>query len=245
MAATLSLAYFGSPIWNNLALILGQLLLIFIPFWLIFSILMAILIVISIHRKQMYFPRLLRPFFTIMEGTVKIVCLLLGVDGKELMEFLIRIDNEMNYSNFAKTPVEQRVIFFPQCLRARDCPARLTPDGLKCVSCGRCGLGRAVPALNEAGYKTFIIPGSTFIKRMIKKYHPKAMIGVGCMMEVKEGLEMGRKISMTTIGFVTKTDGCVETIMDYEELMEVASLGLAHPVVMKPVTDGKLPGSKT
>lgn len=71
------------------------------------------------------------------------------------------------------------------------------------------------------------------------------MIGVGCMMEVKEGLQMGRKISMTTIGFVTKTDGCVETTMDYEELMEVASLGLAHPVVMKPETGDKLPGSKT
>ena len=234
MAATLSLAYFDSPIWNNLALILGQLLLVFIVFWMVFSILMAILIVISIHKKQMYFPRLLRPFFTIMEGTVKIVCLLLGVDGKELMEFLIRIDNEMNFSNFAKTPVEKRVIFFPQCLRSRDCPAHLTPDGLKCVSCGRCGLGRAIPALNAAGYKTFIIPGSTFIMRMVKKYQPKAMIGVGCMMEVKEGLQMGRKISMTTIGVMTKTDGCVETTMDYEELMEVASLGLAEQIVMEP-----------
>lgn len=234
MAAILTLAYFDSPIWNNLALILGQLLLIFIGIWLVFSILMAILIVISIHRKQMYFPRLLRPFFTIMEGTVRIVCLLLGVDGKELMEFLIRIDNEMNYLAFARIPVEKRVVFFPQCLRSRDCPAHLTPDGLKCVSCGRCGLGRAVPALNKAGYRTFIIPGSTFIKRMVKKYKPKAMIGVGCMMEVKEGLQMGRKISMTTIGVVTKSDGCVETTMDYEELMEVASLGLAEPIVMEP-----------
>ena len=233
MAAILSLAFFDNPVWNNLALILGELLLIFIAFWLVFSILMAILIVISIHKKKMFFPRLLRPIFTIMEGTVRLVCLLLGVDGKDLMEFLIRIDNEMNYTNFAKTPVDKRVIFFPQCLRAHDCPARLTPDGLKCISCGRCGLGIAIPALNEAGYKTFIIPGSTFIKRMVKKHQPEAMIGVGCLMEVKEGLQMGRKISMTTIGFITQTDGCVETTMDYEELMEVASLGLPLPVVMK------------
>ncbi|HJJ34871.1 MAG TPA: DUF116 domain-containing protein, partial [Methanocorpusculum sp.] len=60
MAATLTLAFFDSPVWNNLALILGQLLLVFIVFWMVFSILMAILIVISIHKKQMYFPRLLR-----------------------------------------------------------------------------------------------------------------------------------------------------------------------------------------
>ncbi len=234
MAALISLAFFDNPVWNNLALILGELLLVFIAFWLIFSILMGVLIVISIHKKHMYFPRLLRPFFTIMEGTVRVVCLILGVDGSQLMEFLIKIDNQMNLKNFARIPVEQRAVFFPQCLRARDCPARLTPDGLKCVSCGKCTLGRVVPALNEAGYKTFIIPGSTFIKRMIKKYKPKGMIGVGCMMEVKEGLEMGRKISMTTIGVVTQSDGCVETTMDFEQLMEVASLGLAEPIRMKP-----------
>jgi hypothetical protein len=234
MAALISLAFFDNPVWNNLALILGELLLVFIAFWLIFSILMGVLIVISIHKKHMYFPRLLRPFFTIMEGTVRVVCLILGVDGSQLMEFLIKIDNQMNLKNFARIPVEQRAVFFPQCLRARDCPARLTPDGLKCVSCGKCTLGRVVPALNEAGYKTFIIPGSTFIKRMIKKYKPKAMIGVGCMMEVKEGLEMGRKISMTTLGVVTQSDGCVETTMDFEQLMEVASLGLLDPIRMKP-----------
>lgn len=234
MAALISLAFFDNPVWNNLALILGELLLVFIAFWLIFSILMGVLIVVSIHKKQMYFPRLLRPFFTIMEGTVKVVCLILGVDGSQLMEFLIKIDNQMNLKNFSRIPVEQRAVFFPQCLRARDCPARLTPDGLKCVSCGKCTLGRVVPALNEAGYKTFIIPGSTFIKRMIKKYKPMGMIGVGCMMEVKEGLEMGRKISMTTIGVVTQSDGCVETTMDFEQLMEVASLGLSEPIRMKP-----------
>lgn len=234
MAALISLAFFDNPVWNNLALIVGELFLIFIVLWLIFSILMGILIVLSIHKQHMYFPRLLRPVFTVMEGTVKVVCLILGVDGSQLIGFLIQIDNQMNLKNFSRIPVEDRVIFFPQCLRARDCPAHLTPDGLKCVSCGRCTLGRVVPALNEAGYKTFIIPGSTFIKRMIKKYKPKGMIGVGCMMEVKEGLEMGRKISMTTLGVVTQSDGCVETTMDFEHLLEVASLGLAEPIRMKP-----------
>ena len=79
---------------------------------------------------------------------------------------------------------------------------------------------------------TFIIPGSTFIKRLVKKYRPQAMIGVGCLMEVKEGLEFGRKISMTTIGVVTTTDGCVETTMDYDMLMKAASIGLATELRM-------------
>ncbi len=230
MPAIISLAFMDSPLWNNLVYILGELVILVLVVWLLFSLLMAVLIAVSIKKKRMYFPRLLRPFFTAMEGTVRVVCMVFGVDAAQLMEFLIKIDNQMNTTDFAKVPANERVVFFPQCLRNRNCPAHLTPDGLKCISCGRCGLGTAVPILKEAGYMTFIIPGSTFIKRMVKKYHPRAMIGVGCLMEVKEGLEMGRKISMTTIGVVTTLDGCVETTMNYDDLMEAASIGLEKPL---------------
>ena len=58
------------------------------------------------------------------------------------------------------------------------------------------------------------------------------MIGVGCLMEVKEGLALGRKISMITIGVVTATDGCVETTMNYDMLMRAASIGLEKPLSM-------------
>jgi len=61
---------------------------------------------------------------------------------------------------------------------------------------------------------------------MVKKYQPQAMIGVGCLVEVKEGLEMGRKISLATMGVVNETDGCLETTMNINALMEIASLGL-------------------
>ena len=90
-----------------------------------------------------------------------------------------------------------------------------------------------IPVLEDAGYKVFICPGSTLIKRMVKKYQPKAMIGVGCLTEVKEGLEFGRRISMTTIGVVTLKDGCVETDMDYDKLLETASLGLSGRLSLK------------
>lgn len=224
-------AFLEGGFWNNFALLIGQLLLIFLVIWIIFVIIIILLTVLSIKRKSLYLPWLLRPALALTEGTVKTGCQILGVDSSQLMEFLIRIDNDMNTTAFAKVPVEKRAVFFPQCLRSAKCPARLTPTGLKCISCGRCGLGEVIPPIEKAGYLTFIVPGSTFIKRMVKKFRPEAMIGVGCLVEVKEGLELGKRISMTTLGVVTKTDGCVETTMDYDELLEVASIGLAEPIV--------------
>lgn len=227
----LPVAFFNNPVWNSAVYILGELVIAVLVLWILLSFLIGVLIALSIRKKKMYFPMLLRPVLTLMEGTVKLVCMMFRVDPTELMEFLIKIDNQMNYSAFAKVPVEKRAVFIPLCLRSAKCPARLSPDvGISCISCGKCQLGDAIPVLKEAGYMTFIIPGSTFIKRLVKKYRPEAMIGVGCLMEVKEGLELGRRISMTTIGVVTLTDGCVETTMNYDELMKAASIGLDKPL---------------
>lgn len=223
--------------WNGVALLFGQILIILLIIWLIIVAAVIFLTVISVKKKTLYFPLLLRPALALTEGTVRLGCQILGVDSSQLMEFLIKIDNDLNTSAFAKVPVEKRAVFFPQCLRSSKCPARLTPDGLKCISCGRCDLGEVIPPLEEAGYMTFVIPGSTFIKRMIKKHRPKAMIGVGCLVEVKEGLELGKRIAMITLGVVTKTDGCVETKMDPDEVLEVASIGLTKPIVRRERRD--------
>ncbi|HJJ48717.1 MAG TPA: DUF116 domain-containing protein [Methanocorpusculum sp.] len=231
MASPVLLSIFDSPVWFNAAVLVGEIVIILLAIWLVIAIIIGILFAVSIKRQKMFLPSVLRPMFTLVSGGVKIVCSMCGVDGTQLIHFLIDIDNEMNMKEFAKTPVSDRVIFLPLCLRSKDCPARLRPEeGIKCVGCGRCGLGAAIRVLNGAGYRTFIIPGSTFIKRIVKKFHPKAMIGVGCLMEVKEGLEMGKKIKMATIGVLTATDGCVETTMDFEKLMEAASLGLETPL---------------
>lgn len=229
----LPIAFIDNAILNSIVYLLGELVLIFILLWIICSVVIAVLVVLSIRRKKMYIPRLLRPVLSLTEGTVRLVCSLLGVDSTQMMEFLIVIDNQMNYSDFAKVPVEKRVIFIPLCLRSAKCPARLSPEaGITCVACGRCPLGDAISILNGAGYKTFIIPGSTFIKRIVKQHKPEAMIGVGCLMEVKEGLALGRKISMATIGVVTLTDGCVETTMNYQQLLDAASIGLPEKLLM-------------
>lgn len=233
MSVEIPVAVFDNPVLNSIVLLLGEIALILLILWVIFIIVTGILILLSIRRKKMYFPRILRPVLSIMQGAVRVICSILGIDAVELMTFMITIDNQMNLHSFEKTPVTNRAVFFPQCLRSAECPAHLTPEGIICRNCGRCRLGEVIPVLEDAGYKVFICPGSTLIKRMVKKYQPKAMIGVGCLTEVKEGLELGRRISMTTIGVVTLKDGCVETDLDYDKLLETASLGLSGRLSLK------------
>jgi hypothetical protein len=86
------------------------------------------------------------------------------------------------------------------------------------------------------GYRVFIVPGSSFIQRMVQKYRPEAIIGVGCIIEVKDGLEMCDRMGIPGIGVVTLKDGCVETLVDWNEVCDVARLGLP-PAPLPPKDD--------
>ena len=219
---------FESNLWIQLMTTIGEITFFLILGMLLAAIALAIIVTASITRGKSYLPQILIPGLVLLEGLVKAFCKLLGLDDRDLVTFFITLRNTMNTKAFSETPVNQRAVFLPQCLRSAQCPANLTPEGLKCRNCGRCAVGENTAWLEGLGYRVFIVPGSTFIKRMVKKYHPQAIIGVGCLTEVKDGIDMCDKIGITPMGVVNLKDGCVETIADWAAVRDVALLGLAR-----------------
>lgn len=212
------------PSFDQLMAGLGYVILIVTVSLLLTSLLVVALTVLSMRRGRFYLPWLLRPGLIVLEGIVNALWRMGKIDGKELLSFSIRLHNQMNLEKFSSVPMERRMIFLPQCLRSAQCPASLTTEGLVCKRCMRCDIGRSIDELEGQGCKVFIVPGSTFVTRLIKKYRPEAVVGVGCIMEVKEGLEMADRINLLAMGVVTSKDGCVETILDWSSLMDVVSL---------------------
>lgn len=212
--------------WNNLIFIIGELTLIIILGALLTAFVLVIISLYSIRKKRLYFPTLIKSGLVLLEGLMKAMFRFFGLEDRDLYTFVIKLFNTMNATEFAKIPVSERAIFMPQCLRSSKCPANLTPEGLKCRNCGQCDIGEARVLLERMGYKVFIVPGSSFIKRMVKKYRPKAIVGIGCLAEVKEGIDMADKLGLVVMGIVTLKEGCVETIANWPEIYEVAVLGI-------------------
>ena len=212
--------------WHSLMYIIGEITVLFILGAILVSFILVIISLYSIKRGHLYFPTLIKAGIVFLEGFMKAFFRLLGLEDREMLTFIIKIHNTMNASAFSKIPLAGRAIFFPQCLRSAKCPAHLTPEGLRCVNCGECTVGEARIRLERMGYRVFIIPGSSFIKRMVKKYHPRAIIGVGCLTEVKEGIDMADKIGLVAMGVVTLKEGCVETLVNWQDIYDVAILGL-------------------
>lgn len=212
--------------WNNLMFLIGEVTVLVILGALVTAFILVIISIYSIRKGRLYFPTLIRSGLVFLEGIMKAFFRLLGLEDREMLSFLIKLHNAMNTAAFERIPVSERAIFMPQCLRSSKCPAHLTPEGLKCRSCGQCTIGQVRPVLEKMGYRIFIVPGSSFIKRMVKKYHPQAIIGVGCLSEVKEGIDMADKMGLVVMGVVTLKEGCVETLVNWADIFEVAALGV-------------------
>lgn len=212
--------------WNHLMFLIGEATVIIILGALLTALILVIISIISIRTRRLYFPKVVRSGLVFLEGLMKAFFRLLGLEDREMLTFLIKLHNAMTTADFTRIPVSERAIFMPQCLRSSRCPAHLTPEGLKCRSCGQCTIGEFRPILEKMGYRIFIVPGSSFIKRMVKKYHPKAIIGVGCLSEVKEGIDMADKLGLVVMGVVTLKEGCVETLVNWSDVLEVATLGV-------------------
>ena len=217
---------FDIILWNDLMYIIGEVAIIVILAMLAVSFVLVIISLYSIRKGRLYLPRLIMAGLMLLEGFMKAFFRLLGLEDREMLAFFIKIHNTMNTTAFEHIPVAERAIFMPQCLRSSECPAHLTPEGLSCQNCGRCTVGEVRVLLEKLGYRIFIVPGSSFIKRMVKKYHPKAIIGIGCLAEVKEGIDMADKLGLVAMGVVTLREGCVETLVSWQDIFDVATLGI-------------------
>ena len=218
---------------NHLIYLIGEVTLIVIVGALVISFILVIISLYSIKHKRLYFPQLIKSGLVFLEGMMKAMFRFLGLEDREMLSFFIKLQNTMNADAFGRIPVTERAVFIPQCMRSSRCPAHLTPEGLKCRNCGQCEVGAARLLLERMGYKVFIVPGSSFIKRMVKKYRPRAIIGIGCLSEVKEGIDMADKLGLAVMGVVTLKEGCVETLVNWPDVYEVAILGVPPESVPK------------
>jgi hypothetical protein len=205
---------------NQLFFFVGEAVVFMVIIVLILSILVALLIFYSFKTGNFFAARTMLSGIILLESVIKALFWVVRVDDSMVDDVGVRLRNYINEKEFLKTPCEKRFIFMPQCVRSTECPAKLTPEGIKCVNCGQCRIGEAKNYAESMGYRFFIVPGSSFIKRIIKKYRPGAIVGVGCHMEIKEGLDLCHSHAIPARGVPLSTAGCVATTLDWEVFYE-------------------------
>ncbi|MCJ7443733.1 MAG: DUF116 domain-containing protein [Methanotrichaceae archaeon] len=175
------------------------------------------------NTGHFFAARLMLVSISVLESTIKSIFRLSGADDSIVDDVSVHLRNYINRKGFLRIQKVNRFIFMPQCLRSTACPGKLTPEGIACIDCDQCGIGKPKKYSEDLGYKFYIVPGSSFIKRIIKKYQPKAIVGVGCQMEIKEGLDLCHRYGLPALGFPLSKAGCLATEIDWEQFNDAVN----------------------
>ena len=190
--------------------------------WILGTMLLGVLFVSVLifwawWTKKIFLPKTILILMSMFEWPVKVLLWKINID-----KIMVDASNKVYSRTYKKTPYSKRAIFLPGCLRHVDCPARLGPEGIECKKCGKCGIADYIKEMEKYGMKIFVVPGSSVIKRMLKKYRPKGVLGVGCFIEVQEGMKMVGSIGLSPQCVVLKRDGCVNTDVDWEDVKKMS-----------------------
>jgi hypothetical protein len=212
--------------------IFGQ--IVFILGLIILGLLSTTLILgrILIKENKLIFPKFLLFTLDVFYGLFKKFSENLGVDGKIVDQIGVEVRNKVNEKLFKKTKPQDKILILPHCLRDSECEANLETSGLVCKNCNRCVIGVLKNKGEEMGYQVFIIPGSTFLKKIIENNDFKAVLGVACYQDLNLGMMKLSKFSCQGVPLLR--DGCVNTKVDSRAVLEKMGVVMQKNSSIKP-----------
>lgn len=203
----------------NVYTLLGQLMVILIIILLILILITLILGFYTIKKDKLIFPRLLLITLNLTQSTIRYILRFFKLDELMIDRISIDLRNKINEEKFKQLDAKDVIMVMPHCLRINNCPAVLGPSGLECVKCGKCSIGTIKDIADMKGIDLYIVPGSTFIKNVIRKRPFKGVIGVACPVDLNNA--MTALEDFTPQGVYLLKDGCIETLVDVDEVIDL------------------------
>jgi hypothetical protein len=198
--------------------VLGLLILILI------SIGLGILLV---KKGKLVLPNVLLFTVDTFYLQVKRVAGLFGLSDNIVDQMGIEVRNSLGLQEFSGIPASDRIMVVPQCLRHIKCPARLDSSiGVACKECGLCIIKDLKIEAERLGYTFFIVPGGSFVERIVKEVRPKAALGVACFKDLNIAMYGLSKFKCIVQGVALTKDGCVETEVNPTDVLKKMRVGI-------------------
>jgi hypothetical protein len=193
--------------------------LVFLIFLLVIILIVGLILgIILVRRNKLLFPSVIIFIVNVFYSPLKSFANLLGLDDSLVDNIGIEVRNKVNKSQFDKIPPEEKIIVLPHCLRSAHCEASLKETGIKCTYCGKCAIGIIKEKAEPMGYRVFIVPGSSFVKKIIQQNKFKSVVGVACHVDLNQ-----TKMALSDFapqGVLLSSSGCFETKVDVSNVLE-------------------------
>ena len=198
---------------------IGQLLVAVVIIIIVLFIIALIFGRIFLKRGIVIFPKFMLFIIDTLYSPFKSIAKVLKLDDHLIDNMSIQIRDDINKKRFKEIPAKETLIFLPHCLRHRDCPATLQKNGVNCTCCGLCSIGVIKNKAEPKGYKLYIVPGSSFVKKIVMENKFKAVIGVACHEDLNQMMML--LSDFCPQGVLLKKTGCYETKVDVSEVLKI------------------------
>ncbi len=154
---------------------------------------------------------------------------LLGIqleDAISIVEDLVdlQIKNLVHEEEFKKA--NEKILLVPHCCRKYmdwRCKADFDPD-VSSYFCNHCSpdclANQATELGKENGYKVFILPGGSGMKKIFGRMNCDAVSGIACPEEIKLGLSVAESEGLAVRGIPLTKNGCANTQFNLGSLKE-------------------------
>ncbi|MCO5384108.1 MAG: DUF116 domain-containing protein [Methanosarcina barkeri] len=196
---------------------------VYLAFFALASTAFALLVgAYSFKKRKIIFPSFVLFMLYLFYFPSKLLCRVFRIRETLVDDILIDVRNALMLDRFVHTK-ERRAVFLPQCMRHPECKARCDPvHGYECKRCGKCDISTIYEAADRCNFKVFIIPGSSFVKKIFAKYKPQSCLGVACYNELAEDMQ---EVSFIPVqGVLLLRDGCFNTKANVEEIIRKMEL---------------------
>ena len=203
---------------DSFYMFVGQLVVFLIVIIAILIIIFLILTLFMAKKNQIKFPRFLLYIVDLLYSPLKTIAHFLNLDDHLIDDIAIKVRNDLNKEQYRKIPADRTLIFLPHCLRHKDCPATLQKEGLNCTECGLCSIGVIKKKADPMGYKLYIVPGSSFIKKIVMENKFQSVLGVACHEDLNQMMML--LSDFYPQGVLLEKTGCFETKVNVKKVFE-------------------------
>ena len=139
---------------------------------------------------------------------------------------MVQLNNESWRPRLGEIPCDRRLLLLPQCLRDHDaCAGTIDELGLLCKGCGRCVIHTLKSEAERLGYVTLISEGTAAVLALVQSGKVDAFVGASCMTTLEKVFPVMSVVGVPAIAVPLLRDGCVNTAIDVDWLMEAIHLG--------------------
>ena len=203
---------------DSFYMFVGQLVVFLIVIIAILIIIFLILALFMAKKNQIKFPRFLLYIVDLLYSPLKTIAQFLNLDDHLIDDIAIKVRNDLNKEQYKKIPADKTLIFLPHCLRHKDCPATLQKEGLNCTECGLCSIGVIKKKAEPMGYKLYIVPGSSFVKKIVMENKFQTVLGVACHEDLNQMMML--LSDFYPQGVLLEKTGCFETKVNVKKVFE-------------------------